>query len=109
MDLESVIFDYARAWVMLHAKTLDGWMRAQIMDAFYMLPSPPVTLERWAMARGVISPQEKAESPQAPARESTPGVVEGPGYCIADGPDAERIIEEKIQRIAARAKEMGNA
>jgi hypothetical protein len=111
MNLEDALLDYARAWVALHAKQGEAWTRAQVFDAFYLLPKPGISFRDWVIARGLDLGQATESEPESsePMREPIPGVVDGPGYCIASGPDAERIIEEKIQRMTNKAKEMGNA
>jgi hypothetical protein len=101
MDIEKLLFAYARAWVGLHAPSLKGWTQNRILDAFYLLPEPDISFKEWLDARGYAGPSPAVETPPAASND----VEEGPGWAIAKTEEGKKKIDRQIEKLKKLAEQ----
>jgi hypothetical protein len=74
MDDSELALRYMLAWVRLHsAAAPDAWSGQQVVDAYAILPRPPVRLADWASAIGA----KTQEPPGVPIGAGTFKILEG--------------------------------
>ena len=106
MDIKKLLSDYAKAWVKLHARAIDGWSEAEIFDAYYLLPSPQIGFQEWCEARGYTPQGADASLSHPDAMGESPEIMSGPGWAIAKGERGKEIMEAQIKNLELLSERM---